>query len=92
MGMDLYFERKSKSRMAVPTILRWCGHHEFLKATNNLPCESIQINDNGDSAWRFLDCLEAARIVSKVPECQKGHLRILWQMRRYPDLFLAVSY
>lgn len=93
MGLDLYFERKSGSRLPVPRIPRWCGHREFLQATSDLPAESFKIPDrDGDNAWRFLDCTEAACIVSKVPECQRGHLRILWQMRRYPDLFLAVSY
>jgi len=91
MGLDLLFIRKSDSQEPEPDIPRWSGHREFLTATEPLAAESFELA-NGDNAWRFHDIKEAALIVSKVPGCQRGHLRLLWQMRRDPDLFLAVSY
>jgi len=94
MGLDLVFVRQNdEPGNPVPEIPRYTGHDAFLAALGTVPCDSFWVSEpDGVGAFRPWDIGEAVRAMQNIHGCQPGHLRILWQLRHDPSLFLVVSF
>lgn len=91
MGMDLIFHNAAGG--PEPDIPRWSEHREFLKAMDAVPCTSILMPcTDGEWAWRPSNIAEAVQVLVRDLHSHRGYLRVMWQLRHDPNLYLAVSY
>jgi len=90
MGLSIVFVRRSGDLTPVPKIPRIVGHLEFIRALDALPSDGFPCGDL-DNAWRPISIPDAVQVVKSCVACQTSHLRILWQLRHDPDLYLWVS-